>query len=180
MRNAKQGDVFTAPMATAFKADINTLFNSPQRDLMMDELAEQNTTPAAARIPAINQQLVAPRVPPRLMEILPPLPKQLEYDFDGRTLILRDVDADVVVDYLPEALPAQAPAAAPTTALARLPAGTTSPLPMPSIRGGTSWRSWATAAPATSRNRRSRGVLTTSTPRPLSVRADARRQPMRR
>jgi hypothetical protein len=52
--NAKQGDVFTAPMATAFKADINRLFNSPQRDLMLDELAEQNTTPAVTRTPAIN------------------------------------------------------------------------------------------------------------------------------
>ena len=135
--NAKQGDLFTPPMATAIKRDINTLFSSPKRDLMLDDLAEQNTTPATTRTPAINQQLVAPRVPPRLMEILPPLPKQLEYDFDGRTLILRDVDADVVVDYLPDALPTQAPAATPTVAPARLPAGKTSPLPMPSIRGGT-------------------------------------------
>src|SRR5882672_3720456 len=67
--NAKQGDVFTPPMATALKANISTLFNSPQRALMLDDLAEQNTTPAATRTPAINQQLVAPRVPPRLMEI---------------------------------------------------------------------------------------------------------------
>ena len=72
------------------------------------------------------------------MEILPPLPKQLEYDFVGRTLILRDVDADVVVDYLPEALPdAGAGGRADHGSCAPLPRGATSPLPMPSIRGGT-------------------------------------------
>src|SRR5205085_3895943 len=84
-----------------------------------------------------NQQLDAPRVPPRLMEILPLLPKQLEYDFVGRTLIFRDVDADVVVDYIPNALPEPAPAPIPAAAAKPLPPGATSPLPMPQIRGGT-------------------------------------------
>jgi hypothetical protein len=71
------------------------------------------------------------------MEILPPLPKQLEYDFVGRTLVVRDVDADVVVDFIPNALPAQAPAGPPAAAATPIAPGATSPLPMPSIRGGT-------------------------------------------
>ena len=133
---AKQGDLFTPLITPALRHQIDYVFASPQRDLLMDELAEQNTTPANARTPTINQPLAAPRVPPRLMEILPPLPKQLEYDFVGRILIIRDVDADVVVDFLPDAIPAQAPASVPTVPPQPLPGGIKSPLPMPDLRGG--------------------------------------------
>ena len=72
------------------------------------------------------------------MEILPPLPKQLEYDFVGRTLVVRDVDADVVVDFIPNAMPTMPAQAAPAEAAAKpQPPGAISPLPMPQIRGGT-------------------------------------------
>jgi Calcineurin-like phosphoesterase len=135
--NAKQGDLVTPDMATAIRREIQKAFDTPKRDLILDELAEQNETPANASTPTVNQQLDAPRVPPRLMAILPPLPKQLEYDFAGRALVVRDVDADVVVDFVPTALPEQAPAAMPAAAAKPLPPGTSSPLPMPSIRGGT-------------------------------------------
>src|SRR3954471_20921392 len=134
--NAKQGDLVTPQMAAAISGEIQKAFDTPKRDLILDELAEQNGTPAAAATPAVNQQLVAPRVPPRLMEILPPLPKQLEYDFVDRTLVLRDVDADLVVDFIPNALPALAPAPTAAAAATPMPPGATSPLPMPSIRGG--------------------------------------------
>jgi hypothetical protein len=135
--NARQGDLVTPQMATAITAEIQKAFSTPKRDLILDELAEQNQTPANAPTPIVNQQLVAPRVPPRLIEILPPLPKQLEYDFVGRTLVVRDVDADVVVDFISNALPAQAPAGPPAAAATPIAPGATSPLAMPSIRGGT-------------------------------------------
>lgn len=135
--NAKQGDLVTQATAAAITRDVQKAFNTPKRDLLLDELAEQNGTPANAGTPTVNQRLDAPRVPPRLMESLPPLPKQLEYDFVGRTLVVRDVDADVVVDYVPNVLPVEAPAPQPEAAATPQPAGATSPLPMPSIRGGT-------------------------------------------
>jgi hypothetical protein len=137
--NAKQGDLFTLPMAAAFTHQIQAVFNTPQRGLLFDDLAEQNSTPANTQLPEVNARLVAPRVPPRLSELLPPLPKQLEYDFVGRTLVLRDVDADVVVDFLPNALPAIAPANTETAEPTPLTSGASaaSLLPMPSIRGGT-------------------------------------------
>src|SRR5262245_43104042 len=133
--NAKPGDIFGPPVASEIVRTIQTIFDSPKRDLIVDELAEQNQTPPNAPAPAINQRVEAPRLPPRLIELLPPLPKQLEYDFAGRTLILRDVDADVVVDYIPNALPV-APAAGPPAATAKpVLAGASSPLPMPQMRG---------------------------------------------
>src|SRR5262245_61574713 len=132
---AKQGDILTPQMAASIKEQLDAVFKSERRHLISDELAEQNTTKPAGN-PAVNKQMQAPRVPPRLMEALPPLPKQLEYDFVGRTLILRDVDADIVVDFLPNALPETAPSGVPTTAPAKVD-GAGAALPMPDVRGGT-------------------------------------------
>jgi len=135
--NATQGQLFTPAMGDAIKHQIAAAFDSPQKALILDEMAEQLTTPAKSQAPKLNQKLDAPRVPPRLMEMLPPLPKQLEYDFTDSTLVLRDIDADVVVDYLPAAFPEKAIAGVPTTAPTPLPPGTSAPLSLPQLRGGT-------------------------------------------
>ncbi len=137
--NARQGDIFKPPTAAALRHQIADAFAGPQMDLLLDDMAEQLTTPAKTPEPHINQRLDAPRVPPRLVAFLPPLPKQLEYDFTDRTLVLRDVDADVVVDYLPDAFPVKATAGVPTRPETPLPAGAASPLPMPQLRGGTTF-----------------------------------------
>jgi hypothetical protein len=135
--NAKQGDIFTPAIAEPLRHQIAAAFTGPQMDLLLDDMAEQLTTPAKSQTPQINKRLEAPRVPPRLGDLLPPLPKQLEYDFTDRTLVLRDIDADVVVDFLPDAFPVKATAGVPTRPDVPLPAGTSSPLSMPQLRGGT-------------------------------------------
>jgi calcineurin-like phosphoesterase family protein len=135
--NARPGDLFKPAVADALRHQITALFEGPKRALILDDMGEQLTTPAPTQIARINQRLEAPRVPPRLAEILPPLPKQLEYDFTDRTLVLRDVDADVVVDYLPDAFPVKATAAPAQAPEAKPLPGATSPLPMPQLRGGT-------------------------------------------
>jgi len=135
--NAKQGDIFKQPIADAIRHQITEVFKTERRDLILDELAEQNTTPPNTKTPKINEQMKAPRVPPRLLELLPPLPKQLEYDFAGRALILRDVDADLVVDYVPDALPASVPSEEPPKQDAAPDESGAAVLPMPQMRGGT-------------------------------------------
>jgi len=47
-------------------------------------------------------------MPPSVLSNLPQLPKALEYRIVGRDLVLRDIDANMVVDFLPNALPAEA------------------------------------------------------------------------
>lgn len=49
----------------------------------------------------------APRstVPPVVLLSLPPLPKELEYRFVGRDLVLLDVTANLIVDYMHDAVP---------------------------------------------------------------------------
>src|SRR5262249_52814705 len=70
-------------------------------------------------------------------EALPPLPRQLEYSFAGRALLVRDADANVIVDFLPDALPAQPPAGVPTVRPAPVSTAAPPPRPMPGARGST-------------------------------------------
>jgi hypothetical protein len=43
-------------------------------------------------------------VPPSMLMSLPMLPKELEYRFVGRNLILRDTTANLIVDFIPNAI----------------------------------------------------------------------------
>src|ERR1700740_3536955 len=58
--NAKQGNLVTPEMGAAITREIQKAFDTPKRDLILDELAEQNGTPANAPTPTVNQQLSAP------------------------------------------------------------------------------------------------------------------------
>ncbi len=108
--DAKQGDLFSPRVADLIRREIATAFRGPKVDLIRDELQEQ-TEGRKDRLAdvAINQIVTAPRVPPLLLESLPQLPEQVEFDVSGRTLILRDVDADLVVDFIPLAFPEPTP-----------------------------------------------------------------------
>jgi hypothetical protein len=44
-------------------------------------------------------------MPPGLLKVLPALPKELEYRIIGRDLVLRDVDASLIIDYVPNVIP---------------------------------------------------------------------------
>lgn len=54
------------------------------------------------RLPVTEQMAT---MPPALLKVLPLLPKELEYRIVGRYLVLRDVDASLIIDYVPMAVP---------------------------------------------------------------------------
>ncbi|HTK28507.1 MAG TPA: metallophosphoesterase [Vicinamibacterales bacterium] len=132
--SAKPGEIFGSA-ADDIRKRVSDAFTGPRRDLIIDGLAEQNeagkATPQAV---AVNEPTEAPRVPPQLLDVLPPLPAQLEYAFAGRTLILKDTDAQVVVDLLPDTLPELPPPGVPTVVPAPVP-GAGSILGLPRLRG---------------------------------------------
>lgn len=134
---ARVGDVLSPEVAAFLRDQLKAAFESPRADLIRDELAEQNEGRRAdAPAPQINQTVDAPRVPPILLELLPLLPEQLAFDFERRALILRDVDANIVVDLVPDAFPEEA-AAGPVASVAG-PAdsnATMRVLPMPNVLG---------------------------------------------
>lgn len=135
--DAKQGEIFSPAVQGVFRQIVATLFKSPKHDLLMDELTEQNTDMEGKSTTAVvNAPVTAPLAPPLLVEALPRLPSQVEYHFLGRSLVLRDVDAGVVVDYLPDALPVEPPSH--TAEVASRPPSATAPptLAMPALRSG--------------------------------------------
>jgi hypothetical protein len=138
---ARPGDLFSPPTADFLRRAIADAFASPRGDLIRDELIDQTEgSEADAAPPSLHQPVTAPRVPPLLLESLPALPSQVEFDFDQRTLILRDVDANIAIDLLPDALPEtlDAPPSVPET-LDHDASTTTPALPMPDIRGATTF-----------------------------------------
>lgn len=107
--NAKQGDFFTPDAAPVFRRVLANLLNSPAGAKIKASLNHAEPgAPAAFKVngefPNQNGQPIQ-SVPPTVLKLLPSLPKGLEYCIAGKTLALRDSNANMVVDFLPNALP---------------------------------------------------------------------------
>ena len=107
--DAKQGDLFTPDVAAAFRRLLGQTMSGPDGAKIRASLAHAEPNPGQGL--AVNG--IFPNtggrplqsVPATLLKNLPVLPKGLDYRITGRTLALRDADANIVVDYLPDALP---------------------------------------------------------------------------
>jgi hypothetical protein len=106
--NARPGSFFTPEIAGAFRRTLELALRKTDRAAV---LALINEEPGALKRPTVHQRFPAGDIlattPAVLLQSLPTLPKELEYRFVGRVLILRDIDAALVLDYLSPALPAQ-------------------------------------------------------------------------
>ena len=138
---AKQGDVFSPAVADLMRRELAAVFAGPKGDLVRDALQEQNEGLGAGTVPvAINQMVSVPRLPPVLLETLPQVPQQVEFAFTGRTLILRDADADVVVDFIPQAFPDVPPAGAtPSPSRPAVRVGSAALFALPGLAGSTTF-----------------------------------------
>jgi hypothetical protein len=109
---AAQGDIFTPKVRRFFLEVIHGELQAPagaKARAMI--LGEGNPRSAGATAPIVLKvntpyPTTAPMstVPPSLLLALPTIPEQLEYRFVGRSLILRDVDADLIVDFITDAV----------------------------------------------------------------------------
>jgi len=108
--DAKQGDLFTPPVAALFRKPIAQAIDGPSGDKVRRSLqgAEPIAAAEAARI-AVNRDYPNQNgqplqsAPATLLQCLPVLPKGLEYRMVGSILVLRDTEANLVVDFLPNA-----------------------------------------------------------------------------
>jgi hypothetical protein len=105
--NAKQGDLFTPPVAALFRRLIADAMDGSEGNKVRRSL--QSAEPVAAtEAPQIAVNHVYPNLkgqplqstPATLLQCLPALPKGLEYRLVGNILVLRDTEANLVVDYL--------------------------------------------------------------------------------
>lgn len=105
--DAQQGDIFTADVSPLFRERIRAALTSrpaTAADLLADIAHE---APAALLDLPVNGRFdwrYGAAMPPALIQVLPPLPDSLQYRFVRSTLVLIDIDANLIVDVLPRAL----------------------------------------------------------------------------
>ena len=105
---AKPGDIFTPPVATAFKEIIRAEYrrrSAPVR-ATREEAQEElpDFTPRVNELYPTTYPLAT--FPATLLRVLPPLPLELlEYRIVTHYLILRDTVSNLVIDVLPNAIP---------------------------------------------------------------------------
>ena len=106
--DAKQGEIFTPEITGLFQHLLASAMNSP--DGAKIRRSYQHAEPNAIRGVKldVNQEypdgLPLQSMPPSLLLNLPQLPKELEYRFVGRELVLRDVPANLIADLIPDAI----------------------------------------------------------------------------
>lgn len=103
---APQGEFFGADVARVIRTDLSRALKGVR---VASLLARINDEPVLRATPTVHLRFPTTSslatMPAHLLEALPKLPQGLEYRFAGRTLILRDRDAALILDFLPDALP---------------------------------------------------------------------------
>jgi hypothetical protein len=102
---AKQGDIFTPEIAKIFRRILRP--ESKEKDAK-EILKEDKPNPATVSYkingPYPDKQPLA-TMPPEMLAKLPQLPKDIEYRFVEKHMILRDARANTIIDYIPNAIP---------------------------------------------------------------------------
>ena len=105
--NVRPGDIFTPAVAGVFRTVIREEYgrrSAPVRNSRQDTQDElPNFTPQVNALYPTTFPLAT--FPPTLLRVLPPLPEEVEYRIVTKYLILRDIEANVIVDVLPNAIP---------------------------------------------------------------------------
>ena len=103
---AKPGDVFQPVVSEMFKRRVVNVVRQlnlgPELAAIDDEGPSPVTPALHLRFPGSAPMAT---MPPALLAALPPLPKALEYRIVRGYLVLRDVDAGLIVDFIPAAVP---------------------------------------------------------------------------
>ena len=106
---AKPGDIFTTEVATVFATLIHQ--EDSRRPDSVQETREDQQEELPDFIPEVNA--IYPTTyplatfPPKLLPLLPKLPEQVEYRIVQHYLILRDIEANLIVDFMPHAVPVE-------------------------------------------------------------------------
>ena len=104
-RYSQQGEIFSPEIATLFRKLLAPTLKGERgkdaKSVLKDDAPATVSFKINAKYPS---SAPLPTVPSNLLLALPTLPKALDYRIVGKHLILRDVDADIIVDVLPNAI----------------------------------------------------------------------------
>lgn len=106
--NAKRGEIFTPAATTMITMTLKQTLDgnaAAKKSILGDGNPKTEAAPVNLVVNAAYPT-TAPRstVPPSVLMALPVLPKELEFRFVGRHLILLDTQANIIVDVLPNAV----------------------------------------------------------------------------
>jgi hypothetical protein len=121
-RKAKAGEIFDKDVEAAFRHVFKEAFDSPEGPAMLNEIHSgnprvegvpnpNNPTQETKKNVQVGVNVVYPddapfsSVPPGLLLKIPALPEQVRYRFIGRTLIIRDTEANVILDFIRDIVP---------------------------------------------------------------------------
>lgn len=106
--DAKHGDIFTPEIQRLFRRLMYPELKQPDAPQTKRAIKEDGPPPPRSQTLKVNGRFPEgeplPTVPPNLLAQLPKLPEELEYRILGKDLILRDVDANLIVDFIPNAI----------------------------------------------------------------------------
>jgi hypothetical protein len=106
---AKQGDIFSPELAAFVATLIKEEYKRRPYPVLETREDQQEELPNFE--PQVNQ--IYPTTyplatfPPALLPLLPPLPEEVEYRIVRDNLILRDIEANLILDFMPRAVPWQ-------------------------------------------------------------------------
>jgi hypothetical protein len=104
-QHAKRGDIFTSGICLEFRRLIRLTLHGGSGADIRDSF--HRAEPVSLRI-HVNDTYPAniplQSTPPTLLENLPPLPKELDYRVIGDDLVLRDMDANLIIDLITHAI----------------------------------------------------------------------------
>ena len=105
---ARQGDILTPEVAKMFRRRIATCLTPEQWNAVLaDRERDEEGEPVEPPPLRVNiewpEQVPFDYVPPQLLRALPALPQELQYRIIGRSLVLWDHHANLIVDFLPGA-----------------------------------------------------------------------------
>src|SRR4029079_3612501 len=106
-KDAKQGEIFTPTVAAEFRrilaADAAKRTPKEKADMMEEVPIKEPVVNAVYPTDSPQGPTALASFPARLLKTLPQLPDVVDYRFMGKTLIIRDVMANIIVDYLSQA-----------------------------------------------------------------------------
>jgi len=108
-KDAKPGDIFTPEIRDLFRRLIYPELKGPDAPETKTTIQKEDAgIPTKAEVLKVNapypEGKPLPTMPPNLLTRLPQLPEELEYRIINKDLILRDVNANLVVDFIPNAI----------------------------------------------------------------------------
>jgi hypothetical protein len=105
-KDAKQGDIISPQAAAMFRRLLNPELRGEDGAETRAILKDDGPTAVWLRVNATYpQEQPLSTVPANLLASLPQLPEDVEYRIVGRHLLLRDVDANIIVDFMYNAIP---------------------------------------------------------------------------